>query len=82
MQLAGVRPVVNQSEPQATDISARQVEIVQHLLAGETNEEIGNALYVAKRTVENHLYRLYKTLGLDGGREELVERLGWLVGIE
>ena len=78
MQLAGVQPVVDHPRGGPAELSTRQLEIVVKLFAGMSNEEIGESLYISKRTVENHLYRLYKTLALAGGREELIERLGWL----
>jgi DNA-binding CsgD family transcriptional regulator len=53
------------------DLSARELEIARLAASGSTSREIGAALYLSPRTVENHLHRVYDKLGLSG-REELI----------
>lgn len=45
-------------------ISAREQEILQLLAQGETNREIAEKMCVSIRTVGNHVYNIYKKLGL------------------
>ena len=37
-------------------------QVVEHLASGRTNAEIADALFVSRRTVESHLYRVYPKL--------------------
>jgi DNA-binding CsgD family transcriptional regulator len=46
---------------------------------GLTSKEIANRLYLAKRTVDTHLDRIYRKLGV-GGRDELDAALTNAVG--
>jgi DNA-binding CsgD family transcriptional regulator len=50
----------------------RQVALLA--AAGRSNKEIAEAVFVAVRTVENHLQRVYEKLGI-GGRKELADAL-------
>jgi DNA-binding CsgD family transcriptional regulator len=50
----------------------RQVALLA--AAGRSNKEIADVVFVAVRTVENHLQRVYEKLGI-GGRRELAEAL-------
>jgi DNA-binding NarL/FixJ family response regulator len=59
-------------------LSARQAEIVLSVLNGATNEETAEALFLSKRTVENHLHRIYQTLAIGTGRDGLIEHFGWI----
>ncbi len=54
--------------------------IVQGLLKGKSNDEIGATVGVAERTVEVHLSRLYARFGVTSRTELalLAEREGWL----
>jgi DNA-binding CsgD family transcriptional regulator len=49
----------------------REREIAERATLGLTNKQIAEELVISVRTVENHLYRVYAKLGIDG-REELV----------
>jgi len=53
------------------DISRRQKEIVELVLAGKSNKDIGEALFIAPSTVKNHLYALYQKVGVKS-RYELI----------
>lgn len=74
----GAVPLVADLGSVAPPLSDRQVEIAFGVLAGETNEAIAESLFLSRRTVENHLYRIYQSLELDRGREGLLDRLGWI----
>lgn len=45
-------------------MSPREREIAAMILAGASGKEIGYALGIAAKTVENHTYRLYQKLGV------------------
>ncbi len=59
--LGGLPPVLTESE----------VAVVRRLGAGSSNRAIAQQLFLSTRTVENHLHRVYKRLGVDG-RSELI----------
>lgn len=61
--LPGARSLVGISE---SPLSEREEQVVDLVLAGRTNREIADELFVAVRTVEGHLHRTYRKLGLDG----------------
>jgi DNA-binding NarL/FixJ family response regulator len=44
-------------------LTAREREICEHLVRGETNLEIATSLYISERTVETHRQRILKKLG-------------------
>ena len=45
-------------------LTAREVEILQLLVAGQTNAAIAGALFLSVRTVENHIARICAKLGV------------------
>jgi DNA-binding CsgD family transcriptional regulator len=63
------------SEPIAALLTERELEVATLAATGATNREIGAALDVSVRTVENHLQRVYEKLGLRG-RSELAGVIG------
>ena len=73
------RVVGNGSAPPArTDVSDREVEIIQLLAAGRSNKEIAAQLYLSPNTVRNHIHRISGKLGASSRLEVVVEaaRLG------
>jgi len=55
-------------------ISPREAEILRVLVTGRTSAEIGEQLFISQRTVEAHLYRIYRKCGV-GNRVELLNRI-------
>jgi DNA-binding CsgD family transcriptional regulator len=51
------------------DISKREQELVRLLLDGKSNKQIEESLYISKHTVKNHLYNIYKKLGINSRYE-------------
>lgn len=51
-------------------LSAREVEVAVAASEGRTDQEIADDLFLARRTVGNHLHRAYSKLEI-GGRDEL-----------
>ncbi|MGH2455078.1 MAG: response regulator transcription factor [Candidatus Limnocylindria bacterium] len=61
-------------------LSAREREVVQLIVGGASNDEIGTRLGISTRTVESHLRRLFAKTGV-ASRTELAARAlreGWL----
>lgn len=44
-------------------ISARELAVLQEIVAGRSNKEIGARLHIAPSTVKTHVARLYEKLG-------------------
>jgi len=47
------------------DLSNREREVVEQLLSGKTNREISVQLNISERTVKNHLWKIYKKMGVE-----------------
>ena len=45
-------------------VSAREREVVRHVLSGKSNRSIEKELFISRRTVESHIYNVYKKLGV------------------
>ena len=45
-------------------VSPREREIIQLVLLGKSNRSIEKELFISRRTVESHLYNVYKKLGV------------------
>jgi pimeloyl-ACP methyl ester carboxylesterase/DNA-binding CsgD family transcriptional regulator len=61
----GTGPVARRPEPTA-DLSTRELEVLELVAAGLTNEAIAESLNVSARTVERHLSNVYAKLGVSG----------------
>ena len=55
-------------------LSAREREVARLILDGKTYGEIGEAIFVSPRTVEHHVARIRRRLGVTT-RSELLDRL-------
>lgn len=55
----------------AYNITGRELEILQMILNGYNNREIGQKLFISANTVRNHIYNIYKKLGIKS-RYELI----------
>jgi DNA-binding NarL/FixJ family response regulator len=47
-----------------SNVSRREKEILSHLLEGKSNREISRELAISEKTVKNHLWKLYRKLGV------------------
>jgi DNA-binding NarL/FixJ family response regulator len=54
----------NKLQTSAT-LSDREVEIIEFITAGLTNEQIAAQLAISKRTVDNHISNVLKKTGVD-----------------
>lgn len=52
--------------PLSGDLSTRELDIVELVSAGLSNEQIAARLYISVRTVERHLSNIYVKLGVSG----------------
>ncbi len=61
-------------------LTSREVQVLQAVVAGKTNQEIGVALGISEKTVEKHLEGIFAKLGVASRVEAAVRavREGWL----
>jgi pimeloyl-ACP methyl ester carboxylesterase/DNA-binding CsgD family transcriptional regulator len=62
----GVRAAAPPDGSPLTGLSARELEVLELVAAGASNEEIAARLYLSVRTVERHLSNVYAKLGVSG----------------
>jgi len=58
---------------QPIEFSEREKQVVEHLMQGKSNKEIALALGVSLRTVEFHLSRIYRKLGVTSRTEAALQ---------
>jgi len=62
----GLRHGTGAGEEQASlGLSARELEVMSLIAGGHTNGEIAAHLFLAEKTVKNHVRRIYSKLGVD-----------------
>lgn len=63
-----------------TPLSEREIEVLQIASGGQTNKEIGSALFISDRTVQGHLRNIYEKLGVTTRTEAVTLALqrGWI----
>ena len=47
-----------------SDLTQRELEILQLVIEGKTNKAIANQMYIAERTVEFHLDHIFTKIGV------------------
>jgi DNA-binding NarL/FixJ family response regulator len=47
-----------------TDLTPRELEVLEHVAAGHTDREIAALLYISVRTVQKHLEHVHEKLGV------------------
>lgn len=77
---ARVTVPARQGEREVATLTARELEIIRLVAAGQTNRELAEALHVSESTVEFHLRNIYGKLGTSYRAEAVLmaERRGWL----
>jgi DNA-binding CsgD family transcriptional regulator/tetratricopeptide (TPR) repeat protein len=68
----GPRP---RTRDNAANLTPRQIDVLIHLTDGKTSIEIGDALYVSSRTVDNHVAEIVRKLGVANRREAVAAAL-------
>ena len=69
MFLAGVREFLGSErapDGEISELSPREIEVLELVATGLSNEEIAERLYLSVRTVERHLTNIYAKLRLSG----------------
>lgn len=46
------------------ELTSRETQILQHLMDGQTNQEIGENIHVSSHTVRSHLYNIFKKINV------------------
>jgi len=59
-------------------ISPREQEILRLILQGKTNKEIEDEIFISLKTVKNHIYNIYRKLGVNS-RLQLINKLNSLI---
>jgi DNA-binding CsgD family transcriptional regulator len=62
-------------------LSSREREVARLVLEGKTYEEIGEAIFISPRTVEHHVARIRRRLGV-ANRSEMLVRLRLTLGAD
>ena len=57
-------------------LSAREAEIMALIAGGHTNGEIATRLFLAEKTVKNHVNRIYSKLGAGSRHAAIAQWLG------
>lgn len=57
------------------DLTERESEIVEYILEGYSNQNIGDLLFISSNTVKNHIYNIYKKMDIKN-RFELMSKIG------
>jgi DNA-binding CsgD family transcriptional regulator len=60
----GTSPPVSTDQTDLTRLTKREREIALQAASGRSTKEIAARMYLSRRTVENHLYRVYVKLGV------------------
>jgi DNA-binding NarL/FixJ family response regulator len=47
-----------------SDLTPREIEILQLVLAGRTNKTIATRIFISEKTVEFHLDKIYTKIGM------------------
>lgn len=53
----------------SSDLTKREMEVLEHVAAGRTNKEVAEALFVSVKTVETHKTHILEKLGLKNTAE-------------
>ena len=57
------------------DLSEREFDILEHLVAGKTNKEISSSLYIAEDTVKTHVKNLFAKLDVHDRTDAAVKAI-------
>lgn len=58
--------------PQTTALSPRQIEVMELVAEGRTNQQIAAQLFLAEKTVKNHINAIFSELGVDSRAAAIV----------
>ncbi|WED21577.1 LuxR C-terminal-related transcriptional regulator [Vibrio sp. JC009] len=64
--------VLRHTEPHFINLTKREIEVLQSLKAGMSNNRLADELYVSEHTVKSHLYKIFKKLGVRSRNQAIV----------
>ena len=64
-------PVTNTTPSPLVGLTSREIEVLQELTDGITNQEIAVRLFISENTVKNHIHNILEKLGLANRREAI-----------
>jgi two-component system, NarL family, response regulator LiaR len=70
-----VARLVVESDHDIDGLTAREAEVLRHLVAGRSNKDIGAALQIGEETVKTHVSHLLAKLGVDNRAQVIAEAL-------
>jgi DNA-binding NarL/FixJ family response regulator len=75
LEAAGAPDTHDSTDPRdwSAELTTRERDVCELVAAGQTNREVGVALFLSPRTVEHHLRSSYRKLGVRS-RTELAAR--------
>jgi DNA-binding NarL/FixJ family response regulator len=53
-------------------LTAREQDVLRHLIKGSTNKEIGNELFISEKTVKSHLNKIFRKLNVSRRLEAIL----------
>lgn len=64
--LAGeTRDMARMAAETCPELTRRETEVLEKIISGLSNKEIGNVLHICERTVKNHTSSIYRKFGVD-----------------
>ena len=70
----GQTPRMPSDHPLLRELTAREREVLEHLMQGSRVQSIANALFISQSTVRNHLKAIYRKLDVSS-QAELIEKV-------
>lgn len=70
-EFANTEPSRQPSPSPLVGLTAREIEVLQELSGGVTNQEIANRLFISENTVKNHIHNILEKLKLNNRREAI-----------
>jgi DNA-binding CsgD family transcriptional regulator len=58
--------------------SSREAEVVEHVIKGQTNQEVADKLFVTEKTVKFHLTNIYRKVEVKSRAQLIVKFIGLL----
>lgn len=71
----GPPPTAPISPPAEGPLSARELEVLQRVAAGQRSKEIADALFITERTVKAHLTSIFNKLGANSRAEAIARAM-------
>lgn len=70
-EFAQSTPSISTSPSPLVGLTSREIEVLQELANGVTNQEIATRLFISENTVKNHIHNILEKLNLHNRREAI-----------